>query len=151
MDAFGVVLFVVLVAIIAFMLWCYFMPDKCPLCNKKTCLCPPNAPEGYNMSPSAYKKIGAAYSEVGGSPAALASMSKRMPAMRSRLKNLKQYYEAKYKPNEKRTLKGPRGGIAYLDGDDYPYPIIRQQSGADSGFHGKPFIDNPRTVLGGVI
>lgn len=48
------------------------------------------------------------------------------------------------------NLRGPAGGVAYLDGVDIPMPILREESRANTGFHGKSFEDSP-SLLTGVV
>jgi len=47
-------------------------------------------------------------------------------------------------------LQGRAGGVAYVDGVDIPRPILRHQSMADTGFHGKAF-DDSTNLLSGVV
>ena len=47
-------------------------------------------------------------------------------------------------------LKGSSGGVAFVDGVDIPMPILRHESAADTGFHGKSF-DESTSLLTGVV
>ena len=47
-------------------------------------------------------------------------------------------------------LQGKSGGVAYVDGVDIQMPVLRSESLADTGFHGKTF-DESTSLLVGVV